>query len=96
MDTNFLVSIEKLSTICADINNGFRIRLSSLGGWEKRIRTLCQQFQLSKRFLDPQRKYVVHDALWISRELTLWFIVNISSLLVEEIKRIIKTSEIMK
>lgn len=96
MDTNFLVRIEQLFTICADINNGTRIRFSSLRRWKKRIRTLCQQFQLSKRFLDPQGKYVVYDAIWISLKLTLRLIVNISSLLVEEIKRIIKTSEIMK
>lgn len=96
MDTNFSVSVEKLLTICASINNGPRIRLSSPRRREKRIRTLCQQFQLSKRFLDSQRKYVVHNTLGMSLELTLLFIVNISSLLVEEIKRIIKTSEIMK
>ncbi|KAI9645010.1 hypothetical protein NHQ30_007047 [Ciborinia camelliae] len=97
MDTSFLVSIWRLSAVCAEVNNGFRIRLSSIRGWKKRVRTLCQQFQLSKRFPDSERKYVAQSILWVFlQSLTLRFIVCVSSLMVEEIKRIIKTSEIMK
>lgn len=85
-----------LSIVCADLNNRFRVRLSSLRRRKKRFRTLCQQFQLSKRFPDPQRKYVVDGILCVFLRLTLFFIVCVSSLMVEEIKRIIRTSEIMK
>ena len=35
-----------------------RVRLPSSWGWKKRVCSICEQFQLSKRFSDPKRECV--------------------------------------
>jgi len=74
-----------------------RVRLSSVGRWEKRECSLCKQLQLPQRLPDQKREYVEREQLEqvydIYADLR---IVCVSSLLIQEIKRIIKESEIMK
>ena len=71
-----------------------RIRLPQSWRWPECISTLREQFELPQRFPDPQRKWVFRVDCSIHNALI--YVVCVSSLLISEIKRIIKESEIMK
>ncbi len=74
-----------------------RVRLQSSRGWKERVCSICEQLQLSKWFPNPERECVNGSTIPSRIGLT-WasLPVCVSSLMVDEIKRIIKTSEIMK
>jgi hypothetical protein len=73
-----------------------RVRFSSTRRRQECICAICKQLQLPKWFPHPERKCV--DNLPTTQNSTdlAFSTVCVSSLLIDEIKRIIKTSEIMK
>lgn len=70
-----------------------RVRLSSIGGRSIRAGTICEQFELQERLPHQEREYVDVD---VSMRQVTKSAVCVSSLMIDEIKRIIKDSEIVK